>query len=72
MDFSKYQKAKWYVELMERYRMLMEKLHVPEDVSSEFKVFLLECAHSQYMAGNRSGIRWQREQSGLPVRQGAS
>ena len=59
--------AKWYVELMERYLRLSEKLGLPEDVMSEMKVFLLEIAREQYMAGNRSGIRWAREQGLAPA-----
>lgn len=56
-------KAKWYVELMERFNVIVEKQALPEDVASELKVFMLEVARKQYMAGNRSGIRWAREQS---------
>jgi len=55
--------AKWYVDLMERYRGLISKFGMPEDLASELKVFLLEVAREQYMAGNRSGIRWAREQA---------
>lgn len=54
--------AKWYVELMEKFHSLAEKQALPEDVASELKVFMLEVARQQYMAGNRSGIRWAREQ----------
>lgn len=55
--------AKWYVELMERFNRIVEKQALPDDVASELKVFMLEVARKQYMAGNRSGIRWAREQS---------
>lgn len=55
-------KAKWYLELMDRFNLLVEKLAVSEDVASEFKVLLLETAKEQYMAGNRSGIAWIRKQ----------
>ncbi len=56
-------KAKWYIELSERYRKLSERLGLSEDTTSEIKVFLLEISREQYMAGNRSGIRWAREQN---------
>ncbi|MFH1712434.1 MAG: hypothetical protein ABH846_04340 [Patescibacteria group bacterium] len=64
MDFQiKNPTAKWYIDLMERYKMLINKFGMPEDLASELKVFLLEVAREQYMAGNRSGIRWAREQT---------
>ena len=55
--------AKWYIDLMERFKTLTQKFAIPEDTASEFKLFLLEVAREQYMAGNRSGIRWAREQT---------
>lgn len=55
-------KANWYIKLMERFNSMMERLGMPEDVSSEVKVLLLEVAKEQYMTGNKSGIRWAREQ----------
>jgi hypothetical protein len=61
-------KAIWYVKMMEQFNTLMQRLSMPEDAQSEIKTMFLEVAKDQYMAGNRSGIRWQREQSGLPVR----
>ncbi len=70
-DAVKFARAKWYIELMNRFEQLVTKLHIPEDPASELKVFFLEIARSQYLAGNRSGIRWAREQMGLPTRQSA-
>lgn len=61
MSEVKNAKANWYLKLMEKFDALIEKLAVPEDVASEFKVFLLETAREQYMAGNRSGIAWARK-----------
>ncbi len=66
--YDKYRNAKWYIDLTKNFGDLMMRLGIPEDPASEIKVFLLEIARSQYMAGNRSGIRWAREQMGLPTR----
>lgn len=65
--YPKNPNSKWFIELTDRLKRLSDKLALPEDVASEFKVFMLEVARGQYMAGNRSGIRWAREQAGLPV-----
>lgn len=61
MSEVKNPKANWYMKLMEKFNSLMERQGVPEDLASEFKVFLLETAREQYMAGNRSGIAWARK-----------
>ena len=53
--------AKWYVDLMEKFKHLMETLGIPEEVASDVKEFLLTVARDQYMAGNRSGIAWARK-----------
>jgi len=45
----------------------MHNLGLPNEVGAEIKTLLLTIAKEQYMAGNRSGIRWAREQA-----QGAS
>jgi ribosome assembly protein YihI (activator of Der GTPase) len=58
--------ARWYTELTERFETLMEQLGIDEDTGSEIKIFLLQIARDQYMAGNRSGIRWARTQSAVP------
>lgn len=55
-------KAKWYVELTGKFNDIVERTAVDEDAASELKVLLLETARNQYLAGNRSGIRWAREQ----------
>ncbi len=55
--------ARWYVELTEKFTSLMETLGLDEDVASEIKLFVLQIARDQYMAGNRSGIRWARSQN---------
>ncbi|MFA6130836.1 MAG: hypothetical protein WC730_01060 [Patescibacteria group bacterium] len=61
MSDAKTPGGKWYVELLERFNTLMERLGIPNDVSGEMKTFILGVAREQYMAGNRSGIRWARQ-----------
>jgi len=63
MTYEKSAKAKWYVDLCNRFEALMHNLGLPEEVGVEIKTFLLAVAKEQYMAGNRSGIRWAREQA---------
>jgi hypothetical protein len=55
-------KARWYVDLTGKFNDIVDRTAVDEDAASEFKVLLLETARNQYLAGNRSGIRWAREQ----------
>lgn len=55
--------AKWYIDLCTELEQLMEALEVSEEGASEIKTFMLEVARNQYLAGNRSGIRWAREQA---------
>jgi hypothetical protein len=55
--------AKWYLELCADLESLLEALEVSEEGGEEIKTFMLEVARNQYLAGNRSGIRWAREQS---------
>lgn len=55
--------AKWYLELCADLDALLEALEVREEGSEEIKTFMLEVARNQYLAGNRSGIRWAREQA---------
>lgn len=54
--------AKWYVELCNQFEEMTRKFSIKDDAASELKVFVLEIARNQYLAGNRSGIRWAREQ----------
>ena len=54
--------AKWYVDLCLELDTILEALEVDEEGASEIKTFMLELARNQYLAGNRSGIRWAREQ----------
>jgi hypothetical protein len=56
-------KAKWYTELMDRFERLMSTQGIPENPAREIKQLVLAVAREQYMAGNRSGIRWAREQA---------
>jgi hypothetical protein len=53
--------AKWYVELIEKFKKLMELHGMPDDVALDVKDFVLDVAREQYMAGNRSGIAWARK-----------
>lgn len=62
-DTEKKPLAKWYVDLCSELDVLLESLEVGEDAAEEIKTFTLEIARNQYLAGNRSGIRWAREQS---------
>ncbi|MBT4856666.1 hypothetical protein HON52_00570 [Candidatus Uhrbacteria bacterium] len=55
--------AKWYIELSNRFSTLMSNLGLADETSSQVKNLLVEIAQEQYMAGNRSGIRWAREQA---------
>lgn len=55
--------AKWYLELCADLESLLEALEVSEKGGEEIKTFMLEVARNQYLAGNRSGIRWAREQA---------
>lgn len=55
--------ARWYTELMQKFQSVIQALGLDEDSASEIKVFVLQIARDQYMAGNRSGIRWARTQS---------
>jgi len=54
--------AKWYVDLSNKFSVLMQNLGMPEDVATEIKTFVLTIARDQYLAGNKSGIRWARSQ----------
>ena len=55
--------AKWYIDLCTELDALLEGLEVHEEGIEEVKTFVLELARNQYLAGNRSGIRWAREQA---------
>lgn len=54
--------AKWYIDLSSKFASLMQNLGMPDDVAQEIKTFMLTVARDQYMAGNKSGIRWARTQ----------
>lgn len=62
MEEQKFAKAKWYTDLCDNFNEICQKTGIDEDTASEIKVFLLGVARNQYLAGNRSGIRWAREQ----------
>lgn len=64
---DKYTKQQWYITLNQTFTDLMHRLGIPDDPASEIKVFLLETARNQYLAGNRSGIKWARQQMGVPT-----
>lgn len=54
--------ARWYIELCNEMEALFEQLGLSEEGAEELKTFILEVARNQYLAGNRSGIRWARQQ----------
>jgi hypothetical protein len=58
--------AKWYVDLTQRFTTLVNQNHISPEQQGPLKQFVLEVAREQYMAGNRSGIRWARNQSNPP------
>ncbi len=60
--------AKWYLDLSSRFEELVSNLEIDDDQASELKIFVLQVAKDQYLAGNRSGIKWARSQSaGTPM-----
>jgi hypothetical protein len=60
--------AKWYVDLCKQFEEMARRFKIGEEAASELKVFILETARNQYLAGNRSGIRWAREQMSVSAR----
>ena len=60
--------AKWYLELCADLESLMDALEVSDEGAEEIKTFMLEVARNQYLAGNRSGIRWAREQAQVSMK----
>jgi len=60
-EFIKNPKAKWYLELMARFDAIVENWSIPESAAKEFKIFLLEVAREQYMAGNRQAVSWAKK-----------
>lgn len=66
-QYVKNTKAKWYTQLMKRFEDLMARLGMPDPAIDELKEFMLSVAREQYMAGNRSGIRWAHEQNGTSI-----
>ncbi|MDA0208257.1 MAG: hypothetical protein O3B64_02515 [bacterium] len=65
---TKNPRAKWYIELMEKFGNLVELHALPDEVAEAVKSLLLGVARDQYMAGNKSGIRWMREKmQGVPA-----
>ncbi|MFH1236054.1 MAG: hypothetical protein V1685_03910 [Parcubacteria group bacterium] len=55
--------AKWYVELVSKVRELCEEIGLDDAAESKVRELMIEKAKDQYMAGNRSGIRWARQQA---------
>ena len=66
-ELVKNTQARWYVELSEKFSQLVDKLGLESEIAAEVKLFVLQIARDQYMAGNRSGIRWARTQNSTPV-----
>lgn len=57
--------AKWYTDLVKACEEIMTKhgISTDSDLVQDMQELLLETARNQYIAGNRSGIRWVREQA---------
>lgn len=66
-ELVKNTQARWYVELSQKFSKLVESLGLESEIAAEVKLFVLQIARDQYMAGNRSGIRWARTQNATPV-----
>lgn len=57
----------WFAKLMNRFESLMHHLDIPEELTPDIRALFLEVAKEQYMAGNRSGIRWARQNPPQPA-----
>lgn len=60
---SKTKKDNWYTKLVEQINIQLNHAGVEdEELRADMKDFIVKTAKEQYMAGNRSGIRWMRKQ----------
>ena len=59
---KKRKRAKWYVTLVESVNTMAEELGLSDHATAKLRDFVITKAKEQYMAGNRSGIRWMRKQ----------
>lgn len=56
--------ANWYVTMMEKFDLMMNKHDIPEEISSDLQSLFVETAREQFKTGNKSGISWLlREQA---------
>lgn len=55
--------AKWFVDLCNRFTAIVHNLGIPDTAADELKSFIIDIAKEQYLAGNKSGIRWARQQA---------
>ena len=53
--------AKWYVSLCSRFNELMDRNGIPEEISSEVKLFVIDIAKEQYRSGSKSGAAWMQD-----------
>ncbi|RMD51298.1 hypothetical protein D6827_02525 [Candidatus Parcubacteria bacterium] len=55
--------AMWYQNIINRFEKLIKEIQANEKQAEKIKDFVLNIAREQYLNGNRSGIRWARNQS---------
>jgi hypothetical protein len=57
---SEQKSAKWYVDLAASANALAEELGLDDFASQKLRDLLITKGKEQFMAGNRSGIKWAR------------
>lgn len=60
----------WLSELEDNFMTLARKYDLPEDMEIEIRNFVIGVAREQYKIGNKSGIRWIRQQMNKPIATG--
>jgi RNA polymerase subunit RPABC4/transcription elongation factor Spt4 len=58
---------KWHLPFIERVHALCEECGLDDFHTSKWRDFVITVAKEQYKVGNRSGIRWAREQMRAPT-----
>lgn len=64
---SEQKPAKWYVDLTASANSFAEELGLDDYATKKLRDLLMTKGKEQYMAGNKSGIRWAR-MNPAPVR----
>lgn len=62
MNHQRFSKAKWYIDLCNRFEALMHNLGIPPEAGEQIKDLCVQVALEQYKVGNKCGIRWAYEQ----------